>query len=359
MAEPLKNLYSKQLVQKIARAINAEYTAFNTQEFERAVLTRSWKNLELKQRMRCISTALGKTLPEDYLKSVAILKVASTDFSGLEHLVFPDFVEQFGLQYPQQSLDALAFFTTNSTAEFAVRPFILAHPEKTMKFMRLCASSDNEHVRRLASEGCRPRLPWAIALPEFKRNPQPVLDIILGLIDDNSLYVRRSVANNLNDISKDNPETVIKVAKQLKGKSSNVDWALKHACRGLLKKGNLNVLELFGFADTKHVEIRGFKMPRKIEFGGELNFQFELRSTKKRLGKLRLEFIIDFVKANGKTSPKIFKISEGDFQERERSVGKRFSFKPVTTRSYYPGTHRLSIVVNGNNLTSREFELIG
>jgi len=357
MAEPLKNIFSQELVESVAKQTLKEHPAFKSELFVQRVVTVEWECLELKQRMRQVSVSLGEFLPKNYLQSIKILKRVSNQFSGLEHMLFPDFVEIYGMEYLEESLEALEHFTLNSSSEFAIRPFILKFPEKTMKRIKDWSQSHNEHVRRLASEGCRPRLPWATALPGFKQDPKPVLNIIENLIEDESLYVRRSVANNFNDISKDNPEIVIRYAKKWVGRSSKATWVMKHACRGLLKKGEPEVLALFGFANTEHLKIRDFDLAERVKLGDRLHFNFTIMTHSKRLGKLRLEFLIDFVKANGKRSSKIFKISEGDYSENSRRVNKYFSFKPISTRKYYTGIHKLSIIINGKNFATGEFVL--
>jgi len=357
MPEPLKNLYSHKLINTLAIEIKDEYTIFDAQKFTESVLSDEWEDLELKGRMRHIAVVLGEYLPSNYADAIDVLLPVSEKFSGLEHMFFPEFIEQFGLADFKLSMKALEHLTSGSSSEFAIRPFIIKFPDESMKQMALWSQSNHDHVRRLASEGCRPRLPWAMALPVFKKDPAKVLDIILNLIDDESLYVRRSVANNLNDISKDNPHLLIHVAKQYLGQSPNVDWVIKHACRGLLKAGDKSVLPLFGYTDAKHVQLKSFKADAQVLMGEKLNFEFDLQSNSGVLGKLRLEFVIDFVKASGKTSGKVFKISEGEYDQSSRRITKYFSFKPISTRKYYTGEHAISIVINGNKIATQSFIL--
>jgi len=354
MPEPLKNAYSFDLIDQLAKEFKLHYSPFNKKKFTQSVLSDDWDNLELKQRMSRIVEVLGVCLPSDYPEAIDILIPVSKKFNGMIHMFFPEFVEQFGMEHFELSMNTLEQLTSGSTSEFAIRPFIIAQPKKAMKQMSLWSSSENEHVRRLASEGCRPRLPWAMALPEYKKDPAAVIEIIVKLIDDESLYVRRSVANNLNDISKDNPHLVIEIAEKYLGKSKEIDWVIKHACRGLLKKGDKKVMSIFGLAEAKHVD----KVDQQVSKGEKLNFEFELFSKTKELGQLRLEFIIDFMKANGRTAGKIFKISEGDYSSNKRYVSKYFSFKQITTRKYYAGEHFISIVVNGDIVAKKAFQLI-
>ena len=358
MPEPLKNMYSKQLMTDLSNEISKHYPAFDQRAFSQSVFDQQWHEKELKQRMRHIAECLHQHLPADYKTTINILKPASTQFGGFEHMFFQDFVECYGLHDFKTSIPALEHFTKYSSSEFAVRAFILREEKRMMKQMLEWARSDNHHVRRLASEGCRPRLPWAISLPEFKRDPRPVLKILKALKDDESEYVRRSVANNLNDISKDNPEIVLDLAQRWLGKNKNTDRLVKHACRTLLKQGNQQALSLFGFTEAKHIRFSQFNVQANVAAGEKLPFSFLLTSKESRLGKCRLEFVIRFAKANGKQNRKVFKISEAEYSVKEKRVTKYFSFKEISTRKYYAGQHHLAIIINGIEQRSQAFELL-
>ena len=358
MPEPLKNLYTKQLVNKLGNEIAKHFSAFDKKSFEQSVFNKDWKNKELKQRMRHIAECLHSYLPPDYKESIKILKSVSSKFTGFEYMFFQDYVECFGLDDFATSVPALEHFTKYSSSEFAVRAFILKDEKRMMKQMHSWAKSDNHHVRRLASEGSRPRLPWAVALPAFKSDPRPVLAILQTLRNDSSEYVRRSVANNLNDISKDNPELVLALAKKWIGKNNNTDKIIKHACRTLLKQGNQRALALFGFTHAKHIKVRQFHLQADVAPGDKLPFSFILTSQHASLGKCRIEFAIDFVKANGALRRKVFKISESDYSEKMKPVNKYFSFKKISTRKYYTGKHQLTVIVNGVEQISKSFILM-
>lgn len=358
MPEPLKNLYNKQLIVALSQEILKKYPAFDDHSFSRSIFDKNWKNKELKQRMRHIAECLHSYLPPDYKKSIKILKVVSSKFTGFEYMFFQDYVECFGLDDFATSVSALEHFTKFSSSEFAVRAFILKDEKRMMKQMRSWTKSDNHHVRRLASEGSRPRLPWAVALPAFKSDPRPVLTILQTLKNDDSEYVRRSVANNLNDISKDNPELVLTLAKKWIGKNDITNKVVKHACRTLLKQGDQRALALFGFTHAKHIKVHQFHVQADVAPGDKLPFSFTLTSQHASLGKCRIEFAVDFVKANGTLRRKVFKISESDYSEKTKSVSKYFSFKKISTRKYYTGKHRLTVIVNGVEQISESFELM-
>jgi 3-methyladenine DNA glycosylase AlkC len=307
---------------------------------------------------------MHRHLPTDYETAINILKPVAENFSGFEYMFFQDYVECFGLADFETSISALEHFTQYASSEFAVRAFILQDEKRMMKQMNVWARSENHHVRRLASEGCRPRLPWAIALPTFKNDPRPILPILKTLMNDESEYVRRSVANNLNDISKDNPDIVLDWANQwLDGKpgkepSKQTRKLIKHACRTLLRQGDQRTLALFGYAEAEHIKIDKLKVQQKVKIGEELTFSFLLKTDGEKLGKCRIEFAIDFVRANDKLNRKVFKISEADYDQKEKRITKRFSFKKISTRKYYAGQHHLTIVINGIDQIPTSFQLI-
>jgi len=357
MPEPLKNIYDVSFIRQLTVEIKKSFQKFDSKGFESHVFNDSWSDLELKERMRHISQSLKVFIPKNYRQSLKILKPAATKFGGFESMFFPDYVELYGLDDFELSMDALEHFTQFSSSEFAVRPFIKKYPKQMMKQMTLWADSDNHHVRRLASEGCRPRLPWAMALPDFKRDPKLVLKVIQKLKNDESEYVRRSVANNLNDISKDNPDVVIEIAKKWLGKTAETDWVVKHACRTMLKAGNSKVLQLFGFSHPKQIHLEELKLNSKVKPGGDLIFSFFVKSKKGNLKKLRIEYAIYFMKSNKKQSRKVFKICEGDYTETEKEISRTFSFRPISTRKYYSGEHALSIIINGLEMEKKNFTL--
>ncbi|MCC5940210.1 MAG: DNA alkylation repair protein, partial [Balneolaceae bacterium] len=214
----------------------------------------------------------------------------------------------------------------------------------------------HSHVRRLASEGCRPRLPWAMALPRFKKDPAPILPILENLKDDPSEFVRRSVANNLNDISKDHPKLVLEIGKRWIGADVNRDKIIKHACRTLLKSGDVRALELFGFLEPSDIEILHFECDSSVNMGKHLKFSFIVKNGGKKRSKVRIEYGIDYMKSNGSTNRKIFQISETVLKSGESKEFMRTqSFKKLTTRKHYPGRHALAILVNGRELVKSGF----
>jgi len=360
MAEQLKYLYNEKFVEQLSGSIHSYFKEFQKHEFYSTIFDNTWDDLELKQRMRHISTIMYDFLPKDYEESITILKETYQDMDSfgfrLENIVFQDFVELYGLEDWDISMDALECFTRNCSSEFAIRQFIVQNEDRAMKQMLLWAVSDDHELRRLASEGCRSRLPWAIALPSFKKDPSKVLEVLELLKDDDSKYVQKSVANNINDISKDNVEIVIDIVKRWKDYSKDRDWILKHGSRTLLKASNKEILELFDYRNPATLTVENFTCSDVVKEGEEVFFSFDI-VTKEKMDKLRVEYKLDFLRANGKHNSKVFKISEVDDFIGKKSVSKKYSFKKISTRRYYLGEHRLSVMVNGVVLEKCSFDL--
>jgi 3-methyladenine DNA glycosylase AlkC len=361
--EPLKNIYSKAFIDELATVLKKVYPALDANRFSKLVFNKDWSEKELKQRMRHIAEMLRQVLPEKFTEAIDVivrcveeLQETQQGEMSLSFMIFPDFVELYGIDDFENSINAFEKITQLASAEFAVRPFLIKYPEKMQKQMLEWSLHPQPMVRRLASEGFRPRLPWAMAVPYLKKDPTIVLPVLENLKQDVSETVRRSVANNLNDIAKDHPELVVEIAAKWSGLSEETDWLIRHGSRTLLKRGNENALKHFGLVEVKGIRIYDLKTDKKkIKMGEDLTFSFTL-SVKKE-AKLRIEYGIDFVKANGKTSRKIFKLTEGVFEKGEHHLSRKQSFRDFTTRKHYPGKHSVSIIVNGKEKGTIEFML--
>ena len=359
MPKLLKDLYDVKYINLLSSVIHTQYPLFDQKLFVSSIFNKEWKDKELKERMHHIADTLYAYLPNDYATSISILKNTFSKINydfNLQNMIFQDFVERYGLDYFEISMDALEHFTTNSSSEFAIRKFILKHPNQTMQVMQKWAHSNNFHVRRLASEGCRPRLPWAIALQEFKSNPTEVLKIIDILKDDVHPYVQKSVANNINDISKDNPDIVKELASKWIENNKNTYAILKHGCRSLLKQSDRKILDIFGYSQIKNLKIVDFSLDKHVFLGESLHFSFSLESFE-NLGKLRVEFALYFLRKNNTLHKKVFMLSQGEYKDNNKSFKKHYSFKNITTRKYYKGKHKLQIIVNGNTIIEDNFIL--
>ena len=359
MAERLKDIFFTQTsLNTFADAIQQYYPEFNKKKFLELVFDDNWESLELKAKMRHTTLCLHQTFPKDFGKALEILKQTAPLTKGFEVMVHHDYVELYGMDNWALSLPALGYFTRFGSSEFAIRPFLDRDPERTMSWMNKWAEDKDEKVRRFASEGCRPRLPWAMALPKFKKDPGLILPVLEKLKNDPSEFVRKSVANNLNDISKDHPALVLDLCERWTGLSQNTDWVIKHACRTLLKAGDKDALLLFGYGDPAHINVENLTLKNKtVKIGENLLYSFQLVNKGKKTDKVRLEYCIDFVKKTGKQSRKIFKITENDYKPGAHSFSKKHSFVDMSTRKHYEGKHRICIIVNGEEKAKALFEV--
>lgn len=366
MPEPLKNIYNDTFFEDFTNTLQHILPDFNKDLFLHQIYDEEWENRELKQRMRHLAVTLRQHLPDDYraaivllLKLVDYLK-ENQNLMSFGYMFLPDYIEVYGMEDLETSIHAMEEMTQLTSCEFAVRPFIIRYPEEMIDQMLRWSKHPHDWVRRFSSEGCRPRLPWAMALPALKNDPSPILPILENLKNDESEFVRKSVANNLNDISKDNPELAIRLAKRWKDSSKNTDWVVKHACRTLLKQAHPEALKLFGFGSTENIKIEAFKiLTPVVKIGDYLEFVFQLKNLEATSVKIRLEYGLYYLKANGSLSKKVFMISEKDYAENSTTtINRRQSFRLITTRKFYPGRHELSLIINGNETEKLDFELI-
>jgi 3-methyladenine DNA glycosylase AlkC len=363
----LKNIYNAEFLNKVVAEMALVHPIFPEKEFLNDVFDQNWTQLELKQRIRHISLCLRKHLPESYPIAVSILvKIAQNIIArngqrmSFEWGILPDFVEAFGIDAPEVSIPALEIITQLASAEFAIRPFLLKYPDRMYAQMETWSMHDSAMVRRLSSEGFRPRLPWGMGIPVLKKSPKPMLPILNRLKNDPAETVRRSVANHLNDISKDHPDVALELAKTWKGTSPETDWVVRHACRGLLKKGHPEALRIFGFdAHQNAATINHLTCSPSVKIGDRLYFSFSLQNTTDTQEMVRLEYAIDYITSTGKKARKIFKISELELSRvQEIHFEKNQRFQDFTTRKHYEGAHRLEILVNGIVLAGTAFDVI-
>lgn len=367
MAEPLKYWYDPIFFEHLCKVLKRVIPDFNDTQFIHSVFDTQWPDLELKQRTRKVTLALHCVLPKDYCQAVDFIVNISNTYleekydKPLYPLIFlPDYVELYGLDHFKKSMEAIEQTTQLISAEFAIRPFILKYPKESMHQMMRWSRHKNHHVRRLASEGCRPRLPWAMGLPEFKKDPSPIIPILENLKQDKSEFVRRSVANNLNDIAKDHPQLILKIAKQWKNISNETDWILKHGSRTLLKQGHRSALRFHGFDSTIKAKVSSLRWHQKnIKIGDTSAFSFSVSNEERRKSNLRIEYTITYITSSGKSSRKVFKVSERVLDPGEQiDIVRRQRFTDFTTRKHFPGKHLLEIVVNGKPKDSLSFELV-
>ncbi len=286
--------------------------------------------------------------------------ITDAGISGWAVLPMNQYVGHHGLGHFDTSMNVLRQLTKHFSSEFGIRFFLLDQPERTLSVLEDWIEDPSRHVRRLVSEGTRPRLPWSMQLPDFIADPAPILPLLDRLKDDNEEYVRRSVANNLNDIAKDHPDRVAKIAGQwLKGASAEREKLVRHACRSLIKQGHAKTLKALGYGPPSvKLEKLEIKTPQ-VKFGQALEFEMSLLSDKTKAQDLIIDYVIHHRKANGSTSPKVFKWKTTTLGSKKiLSAKRKHPMRKITTRVYYSGTHRLEIVVNGVSQGAQDFELL-
>lgn len=368
MAASLKTLFDERVVRFIAQELRAAQRNFDERAFVRQCLA-GLDELELTARGWHVAEIMQRHLPQPFSKAakviVAALKVGAEQpkdswFTPFRYMPHVFFVQKYGLDDFEAAMHAQYELTQRFTAEFSIRAFLVKYPEATYTRLHQWAHDPNVHVRRLVSEGTRPRLPWAPRLRAFQHDPRPVLKLLELLKDDPERYVQRSVANNLNDIGKDHPDLVADVCRRWsKGAPPGRQWVIKHALRSLVKQGHRGALAVLGVGDMPAVQIDQVKlMPKRVRVGGELRFSFAITSSAQREQQLLVDYAVHFVKANGTTRPKVFKLKQIVLAPQERlALSGKVSFESMTTRRHYPGRHRIELVINGVEYPFAEFEL--
>ncbi len=357
----LKDLIDLPSVAGLAEAVAAVYPTMQPDVIVAQVFDGEWPDRALKQRIRHVAVVLRRNLPADYPAALTLLRqaAAGVDELGFTAMAFNDFVEEFGVDDPDNSLPALEQFTKLVSAEFAIRPFLEHHPDRTLGQLMTWAGSDDWRVRRLASEGSRPRLPWGMGLRSLKLDPSPIVPILTVLRKDSSADVRRSVANSLNDISKDHPRVVVDLLASWQDGSRQTGALTKHALRTLVKKGHPGALDLLGFSSEPAVVIRKARVvPPSVRIGGAVHLSFEVAAIGEAPQPLMIDFAIEFQNVSGTGSRKVFKgkvveLAGGDHVALRRKI----SLQPLSTRAILPGPHFAEVQVNGSVLERLGFEV--
>lgn len=354
--EPFKNVYNQIYISKLSNALKKEHRSFKDKDFINAIFNQNWEKFSLKERMRYITLTLGDFLPEQYPQALKILLNIAPGFTGLPAIHFPDFVEVYGQKHFEKSLEALKILTSFSTSEFAIRPYLDQKPKETFQYIYPWLKDPNEHIRRLVSEGSRPRLPWGMALKKLKDNPEPLLTIFNTLKKDPSLYVRKSVANSLNDITKDNPEIALDWMLKNKNHHHHTDWIIKHAARTLLKKGNTQALKLFNLHHKPQIKNLKLKLNKKnLEIGETLEIDIRFKCLKQQL--IRFEYELCFLSHTQNYRKKIFQLTTSTYEVGEHAIPLKFPLIHRSTRTLYPGTQKLGLIANGIPLQEINFKL--
>ena len=372
MAEPLKNLFSIAVIENVGEHLERAWTRFDRPGFV-AAASKDLETLELKQRSAQIESALERHLPDDFRKAVAILLeslhpdedagttpvAGSKGIAGWAIMPISGYVGRHGVDHLDLALVAMRELTKRLTAEFGIRFLIQADPQRCIETLRGWTDDPNRHVRRLVSEGTRPRLPWAPQLPMFMADPSPLLPLLTALRDDPEEYVRRSVANSLNDIAKDHPDLVAELAKDWLAKAPDSRRRLvRHACRTLVKQGHPATLAALGYGAPSLAEVSLLLKAPVVEFGAALEFELRFETAGSRPQDLLIDYVIHHRKADGRLTPKVFKWKTLQAKPQEAvSLRRRHPIRPITTRVYYPGRHRLEIQINGATHAGKDFRL--
>jgi 3-methyladenine DNA glycosylase AlkC len=361
-------MYGRNIPVEIAGMIARVYPVFDREAFTAACLD-GFDELELTPRARHIARALKVFLPVDPAQAMEVLvaslgpPIGESDLSGMGPFIYLPhvfFVAEHGLEHFEDAMHAQYELTQRFTAEFSIRAYLDRYPDRTLAQLRRWAGDSSVHVRRLVSEGTRPRLPWAPRLERFRHDPGPVIDLLELLKDDPEEYVRRSVANNLNDISKDHPELVVAIARRWWSDSDhNRRRLVRHALRTVVKQGDAGALAVLGFGSDSPIAVVGVRItPEVVHIGDRVRIEVEVHNPDATPHGALVDLVVHFVKASGSTGRKVFKGAEHTLGAGEgATIRKTISLAQHTTRTHHPGRHRVDIQVNGAVAGRGEFRI--
>lgn len=359
-APALKEIFNAERLQHIASEMSAVYPAFKAKAFLKHA-NQGLAELSVMQRMARVSESLHAVLPLDYEDSLEVLReLAPRLNSGFVSMCLPHYVASYGGHAFDTSMQALKYFTTFGSSEFAIRHFLRSDLERALELMHDWTQDQNHHIRRLASEGTRPRLPWSFRLEAVQANPQLTAGILDRLKADESLYVRKSVANHLNDVTKEHPAWVLDTIEGWPLENKHTAWIARHALRSLIKQGDLRALTVIGAGAKAEVELLDVRVePAVVRLGEAITLSFTVKSTVAHEQRLVIDYAIDYVKANGGVSGKVFKLKTVVLAGfGEVVVARRQVIRDFTTRRHFLGRHGVRVLVNGEVLGSAAFEIV-
>ena len=363
-------LFNADKVAYLSGLFSAAYPAFKPDQFQQDVVSQ-FPQLELKERINHIAEQLHAHLPSDYPTALGIILKAlppeldptKTDDDFGDFIIGPlnHFVALYGCtaEHLDASLNGMKAITKRASAEDAIRYFINAFPEQSLDFLTRCATDENYHVRRWASEGTRPKLPWSQKLVIDHHAPMHILDLVFA---DHTRYVTRSVANHLNDIAKIEPELVISTLQRWKesGKQNEKEmkWMIQHATRTLVKNGNQDALVLMGFGEEPDVLISDLVTPTPAVKIGEA-FEFSLTIHPNKDQNLMIDYVMDFATdGNRRAGRKVFKLKHAEAKAGKAiKIKKKHPMRLMTTRTLYEGAHTITLQINGQAFDSLSFDL--
>lgn len=362
-----KDWFDQGAAQLLAAQVGGAWRHFDRERFV-GLAVAGVEALEFHDRIKQFSRALRATLPEPVPQALEILQrslpPASVDTSVINDgwLQWPvgQYIAEYGTPHFEESMELMLELTQRFTAEFAVRPFLLAYPELTFERLQTLTTHPNPHVRRWCSEGVRPRLPWGRRIPSLLADPGPLWPILEALKDDPDLYVRRSVANNLNDVAKDHPAQVVARCRSwMAGADSERRWVIERALRSMVKDGDPEALAVLGFAPPEKILARLVVSPARIGVGESVECRLSLKNGAKQKQKLAVDYAVGFARKGGKSGRKVFKwktvtLAPGETVE----LRKKHPMRRTTVRALYPGVHPVQVQVNGLVLAEGAFLLV-
>lgn len=357
--EPFKNQYNSKSLTLFAKEIGKVHPEFNQARFKKSILPKL-SELEMKDRVRLIAETLNRELDTSYPKAIKILLMTAGEEKTSGFMLWPisQFVEDYGLDNLKISLNAMKKITTHFTAEFCIRPFLAQYDKEVFETLTVWREHKNHHIRRLVSEGTRPNLPWGIKVMPIHNNLARNIDLIAPLRLDSSEYVRKSVANHLNDISRLDEKLFFKTINSFKEQTPEVLKVIRHASRTLLKAGHPKALSLHGYTKPNKIMLEVKLLSRKVKEGEYLPINISIVNKKDAPQKLLIEYIVGFLKKNGEYSNKVFRLKDCNIGANENlEFFKKIPFKKVTTRVQYSGKHFLSIQINGKVFSENSFNL--
>ncbi len=355
----MKNWFNADRYRAIADNLSRIEPRFDARRFLRLCLD-GLDERELMDRLRQTAVAFDAAAPGTFReKTVLLLRHAPATGHNFIGIWPCEFVARFGLDDPEFSLNALRELTCHGSAEFAVRPFLVNDLSGTLAVMRRWADDADEHVRRLASEGCRPRLPWGLRLQALVADPRPTLPILEKLCSDPSLYVRKSVANHLNDIAKDHPDVVLDIAEAWDRSDAYTAWIVRHGLRTLIKKGHPRALALFGAGEKARLDALNFTCsPRRIRLGDAITLSATFTGAGRKRQSLIVDYVIHYARPGERVSEKVFKWANLELAPGETaSLTKRQTIRDFSTRKHHLGKHRVELQINGQRLAEDAFTI--
>ncbi len=355
----LKNIFDEARFRHMAGETQAVFPQFDAKRFLLLALD-GLDDLGIMERVRRTAECYRATLPEDFRIATDILcRLAPRLDHSFAAIALADYVALYGREHFERSMEVLHHLTRFGSAEFAIRPFLRDEPERTLEILRGFAKDENEHVRRLASEGSRPRLPWSFRLSTVAADPSLAFPILDRLKADPSLYVRKSVANHLNEISKDHPDWLLDRLETWPRDDPATAWIVKHALRTLIKKGEPRALALVGASGEARVRVEGFSVtPERLLLGAHVTIMTEIVSISDKDQHLVADYAVHYVKKNGGPSKKVFKLKKFDLPPGGRqALSIRRAIRDFSTRKHYSGHHRVELMINGKVLAEGGFEL--